>query len=72
MLRIEENLKEEMYKRGLVVRKVTIGKGYNDITGILNERFAAEEGASPLHGYVGYSDASTQYEVKNMSKSKKR
>ena len=64
LLRLEKGFKEEMNKQGLKVDKVTIGKGYNDIKNILNDKFETEEASTKLYGYTGYSDASSQYEIK--------
>lgn len=72
LLRLEKGFKEEMNKHGLKVEKVTIGKGYNDIKNILNDKFEIEKVSRKLYGYSGYSDASTQYEIKYINKTKKR
>lgn len=65
ILRVEENFKKEMKKRGLEVQEVTIGKGYNDINNVLKEKFENSEKPNTLHGYSGYSDASNQYKIRN-------
>lgn len=72
LLRIESNLKKEMNKHGLEVKKVTIGKGYNDVINILNDRFTVEENSIKLHGYSGYSDAHSQYKIETKNFIKKR
>lgn len=72
LLRVEENLKIEMNKHSLEVKKVTIGKGYNDIIGILNDKFNVEENSIALHGYNGYSDAYNQYKIENKNVNKRR
>ena len=64
LLRIENNFKEKMKKHGLEVNKVTIGKGYNDIKEILNQKFLLIKESSCLTDYGGYSDASSQYLIK--------
>lgn len=68
LLRIKENLKKEMSINGFEVDKVTIGKGFNDIANILENKFETDREASKLSGYRGYSDAIRQYEIKNKRK----
>ena len=72
LLRIEKSFKEEMNKRGLEVNKVTIGEGYNDIKEILDKNFSLVKDGWHLSDYDGYSDAYSQYEIKQLEKSNKR
>jgi len=71
LLRIEKNFKEEMNKKGLKVNKVTIGEGYNDIKGLLDKNFILIKGSRCLSDYGGYSDASSQYEIKKLVNNRK-
>ena len=68
LLRIEESFKKEMNKRGLKVDKVTIGKGCNDLERILDLNFELLKYHNFLSGYGGYTDASSQYEIKRVKK----
>ena len=52
--------------------KVTIGEGYNDVKAILNSTFSLSDKACKLSDYSGYSDASSQYEIKTLNITKKR
>jgi hypothetical protein len=63
LVRISRNFKTEMNKHGLKVKKVTIGKGHNDIKSILDGKFAVDEDPDELDDYEGYSDADVQYEI---------
>ena len=72
LLRISENFKQEMRLHNLEVTKVTIGKGYNDVQNILEDKFEDEKTPQKLHGYIGYSDAYSQYEIKSLSIHKSR
>ena len=72
LLRVEKNFKEEMNRRGLEVNRVTVGEGYNDIKEILYRNFSLVKDGWHLSDYVGYSDASSQYEIKSINKTKKR
>jgi len=54
------------------VDKVTIGEGYNDVKAILNSTFSLSDKACKLSDYSGYSDASSQYEIKTLNITKKR
>ena len=72
LLRIEKSFKEEMNTKGLEVKKVTIGKGYNDIKEILDRNFTLAKDSSYLSDYNGYSDAASQYEIKALNLTKKR
>ena len=69
LLRIEENFKKEMNRKGFKVDKVTIGRGYNDLKEILDKNFVTIENCSNLSDYHGYSDAGYQYLI---SKNRKR
>ena len=71
-MRIEENFKAEMNKRGLEVNRVTIGEGYNDIKEMLDKNFSLVKDSKYLSDYSGYSDASSQYEIKQLEKNNKR
>jgi len=72
LLRMAESFKQEMALHNLDVVKVTIGKGYNDVKNILNNKFETEEDSTKLYGYTGYSDASSQYEIKLLEKHNNR
>ena len=72
MLRIDNNFKKVMNERGLKVEKVTIGEGYNDIKEILDRNFEQLKYHNFLSGYGGYTDASSQYQIKKLEKSIKR
>lgn len=72
LLRIEENFKKEMNKKGLKVERVTIGKGYNDIKDILDKQFTLVDNPTLLSGYTAYSDASSQYEIINRNVIRKK
>ena len=65
IFRIENNFKSEMKKRGFKVDKVTIGKGHNELSEILEKNFSLIRKIEPLKGYSGYSDAYYQYEISN-------
>jgi hypothetical protein len=43
------------------VSTITIGKGHNDLEGILTENFIVSETEALLSDYAGYTDAGTQY-----------
>lgn len=58
------NFISEMENHGLEVKKVTIGKGYNDIRDILEGNYKKDENVNKLSQYDGYSDADSQYVIK--------
>ena len=62
--RMASNFISEMESHGLEVKKVTIGKGYNDIRDILNSNFKTDENVNRLSQYKEYSDAHDQYLIK--------
>jgi len=72
LMRLSDSIKNEMHTKGLRVDKVTIGEGYNDVKAILNSTFSLSDKACKLSDYSGYSDASSQYEIKTLNITKKR
>ena len=59
-----------MQKHGFSVEAITIGKGYNDLSDVLNKEFSLIENSVKLSDYDGYSDASEQYVVFNKKRQK--
>ena len=55
-------------------KKGTVGEGYNDLLETLSASFELVEHPCKLSHYAGYSDASFQYEIKdlNLNDNKKR
>ena len=72
LLRVKKSFIEEMNSRGLEVKKVTIGQGYNDIKEILSKTFSISTTHCYLSDYNGYSDAASQYEISNINRNNKR
>ena len=72
LLRLEDSIKKEMNEKGLKVERVLIGEGYNDIKTILSKTFDISDKTYKLSGYSGYSDASSQYEIKLLEKRNNR
>ena len=70
LLRLEKSFKKEMMEKGLEVEYVTIGKGYNDIRELLDKHFISIKYPNKLSNYTGYSDAYSQYEIKELKKEK--
>lgn len=68
LYRVGDNFVSEMEKNGLKVNKVTIGKGYNDIRFIIEKQLETNKNSKKLMGYLGYSDASDQFILKNNKK----
>jgi hypothetical protein len=61
-----------MNEKGLKVERVLIGKGCNDIKSMLNNIFLETDKTYELNGYLGYSDAGSQYEIKKAEKHNNR
>ncbi|MBQ8749238.1 MAG: leucine-rich repeat domain-containing protein [Clostridia bacterium] len=63
LFRFNDAVKNAMNKQAVLVEKVTIGVGYNDINKLLRKNFSLVDKPKRLSMYNGYTDASEQYEI---------
>lgn len=71
LFRLKRNFEIEMNRKGLMVNRVTVGQGYNDIKSILDKHFDFVKFSDTLSDYSGYSDAKLQYEITLKKQDKK-
>lgn len=61
--RLTQSIKKAMEENNLLVNKITIGEGHNDLKFLLSKYFEYDTDASNLSSYIGYTDADIQYLV---------